>query len=172
MKKIILALLVGTFIMSCSSDDEGNTEINIEGNWKLTSFTSENNYDINEDGSASNNILIETACYENETIDFNSDGSGTVTSRSYADITLNLVTGSSTEYEYSVECVDELEETAFVWTENGNTITITGAGFMYDATFTATTMTFTIPDGLFLEVEEGGGTAVATEDITFVYTKQ
>jgi uncharacterized lipoprotein YehR (DUF1307 family) len=176
MKKILLLLVVAVAVTACSKndDDSGNNgSVSVEGNWKLTSFTTENEYDLNEDGTASNNVMTETGCYLNETIAFNGDATGTAQSTSYAEITLDLVAGTTNEYEYSIACVQENETTAFAWTQNGDTVVLTFAGFTYTGAKSDDTITIVLENGLAFEVEDdNGGTVMITEDITFVYTKQ
>lgn len=172
MKKIAFTLLMATLLFSCKKDDDGNTQVSVEGNWKLTAFTTETGFDFNEDGTASNNVMSETNCYQNETVLFSGNGSATSTNRSYADITLELVAGSTTEYEYSVTCVQETEINTLSWTQSGNTISITESGETITGTLSGSVLTIVIPSGFFVEVEETGGTGFTTEDVTFVYTKQ
>lgn len=168
-----MAILFGALFTACSNDDDGGSNgTSVEGNWRLTAFTTENNYDINEDGTATNDFMMETNCYSNETITFNSNNTGTVTSRSFADITLELVSGSTTDYEYSVDCVQETDNTTIVWAQSENIVTLTGPGIVYEGLISGSTLTFVIEEGVFIEVEDGSGTATTTEDITFVYTKQ
>jgi len=172
MKKIVFTLLIASLLFSCKKDDDGDSGTSLEGTWKLTSFTTETGFDFNEDGTASNNVMSETNCYQNETVLFNGNGSGTATNRSYADITLELVAGSTTEYEYSVTCVQETETNTFSWTQSGNTISITESGETISGTLSGSVLTIVIPSGFFVEIEEAGGTGFTTEDVTFVYTKQ
>ena len=172
MKKIVFTLLIASMLFSCKKDDDGNTEISLDGTWRLTAFTTENAYDLNEDGTSSNDVIAETGCYQNETLVFNSDNTGTATTRSFADISLELVTGSTTEYEYSVECIQETDDTAITWTQTGNTVVVSGLGVAYTGTVAGSTLTITIPSGFIVEVVEGSGTGFTTEDITFEYTKQ
>jgi len=71
-------LAIALVFAACSSDDDSNdTTANLEGTWKLTAFNTENAYDLNEDGTTSTSVMDETSCYQNETITFNADGTGT-----------------------------------------------------------------------------------------------
>ena len=54
-------LVILTTMLSCSKDDDSPSETIVEI-WVLISSTSENNYDINNDGTATNNIELETNC--------------------------------------------------------------------------------------------------------------
>ncbi|MEZ4857604.1 MAG: hypothetical protein R2781_02215 [Flavobacteriaceae bacterium] len=172
MKKIAFTLLIATLLISCKKDDDGDSGTSIEGTWKLTAFTTETGFDFNNDGTASTNLLAETNCYQNETLEFSSNGSGTATTRSYADITLDFVAGSTTEYEYTVNCIQETETSSFNWAQNGSNMVITATDFSYTGTISGATLTIIIPSGFVVEVEDGNGTAFTTEDITIVYTKQ
>ncbi|HPF10388.1 MAG TPA: lipocalin family protein [Flavobacteriaceae bacterium] len=173
MKKLILIVLAVTLVLGCSKDDDNKSSgTTLEGTWKLTSFTVETAYDLNEDGTATNDVMAETNCYQNETIEFESNNSGTLVSRSYADISLDLVIGTTNDYEYTVTCVQQNDETAFTWSKSGNSVTITVSGVPFTATLSGNTLTLVIPQGYTVEVEQGNGTAFVTEDITYVFTKQ
>ncbi|RMA66297.1 beta-barrel fold lipoprotein [Ulvibacter antarcticus] len=174
MKNLFIVLLITLVFVGCNKDDDNNdNNSSVEGTWKLTAFNTENAYDFNGDGTASTNVMDETACYQNETVEFTSNSSGTATNRSYADITLDLITGSTTEYEYSVNCVPEVDIETFTWAQNGNNVVITSFDGPSTATLNGSELTFVIQSGFFVDVEDGsGGTTSITEDITIVYTKQ
>lgn len=174
MKRLMGFLFIATLLASCSSDDDnGNNGTSLEGNWKLTAFETENAYDLNNDGTASKSVMDETNCYQNETMNFDADGTGEVTFTSYADIQLTLVAGTTNEYEYTVECISETEVTPFVYEKDGNEVNliISGAGNV-TATLSGNTLTYVFQDGFFVDVDDNGTTITITEDITFVYTKQ
>tara|TARA_R110000850_G_scaffold277058_1_gene421944 strand:+ start:189182 stop:189739 length:558 start_codon:yes stop_codon:yes gene_type:complete len=172
MKKVFSLVLFAVLFASCSSDDDNNNTVAIEGTWKMTAFKSQNAYDLNGDGVISNDIMAQTNCYENETLVFNSNGTGANLSTSYADITLEVVAGTTDEYEYSVACVTESTTTAFVWTQNGDTVTLTDSGVTFTGAQDGNKLTFAISNGFEIEVEEGDGVATVTETLTLEYTKQ
>lgn len=171
MKKLVTLILVAAFFVSCSSDDDDN-QIAIEGTWKMTAFKTQNAYDLNGDGIISNDIMGQTNCFQNETLIFNSNNTGANMSTSYLEITLELVAGSTTEYEYNVECISENSTTAFTWTQEGNTVVVTEAGIVLTGEQNGSEITFFIPNGYPIPVEQGGSTATITEDLTIVYQKQ
>lgn len=171
MKKLVTLILVAAFFVSCSSDDDDN-QVAIEGTWKMTAFKTQNAYDLNGDGIISNDIMGQTNCYQNETLVFNANGTGADFSTSYPDITLELVAGTTDEYEYSVECIEESTTTAFTWTQNGDSVIVTQGDSTLTGTQVGNEITFSLPNGYQIPVEQGDGTAIITEDLTIVYEKQ
>lgn len=172
--KIIALLLVSIITFSCSSDDDGDGgNTSVDGTWKMTAFLSESGYDLNGDGTASNNIITETSCYQNETILLTDNNTGTVMSTSYADFYLELVIGTIDEYEYTIDCILEDDNYAVTWSQNGDVITILEGGVPnFVGTLSGNTITFVIPQGFFTEVEENGSIIIVNEDLTIIYTKQ
>lgn len=174
MKKFFGLLFIAIAFTACSSDDDnGNTNAtSLEGTWKMTAFNTENAYDLNNDGTASTSVMDETNCYQNETLVFNADGTGAANNTSYAEIELTLITGTTDEYEYTVTCVSENDTTPFLYTKNGNDVTLNVSGSSQAATLSGNTLTYVFQDGFFVEVDNNGTTTTVTEDITFVFTKQ
>ncbi|MEX2349317.1 MAG: hypothetical protein WD554_00405 [Flavobacteriaceae bacterium] len=171
MKKVFSLVLFAVLFASCSSDDDNN-RVAVEGTWKMTAFKSENAYDLNGNGVISNDIMEETNCYQNETVVFNANGTGAEFSTSYPEITLELVAGTTDEYEYSVECIEEATTTAFDWSQNGDTVTITQQGVTFSGAQDGNKLTFAIPSGFTIEVEEGDEVVTIQENLTMEYTKQ
>ncbi|MDC9724061.1 MAG: DUF5004 domain-containing protein [Urechidicola sp.] len=68
--KLGIILMIFSFISCSSSEDEIDT---IYGTWELTSYTLENEYDFNNDGIASNNVLSEIDCFSDLTFTLNND---------------------------------------------------------------------------------------------------
>lgn len=172
MKKLFGLLLIAIVFTACSKDDDNNNASSIEGTWKMTAFETETAYDLNNDGTASKSVMDETNCYQNETLEFNADGTGTAYNTSRANIELTLVVGTTDEYEYTVTCVSENDTTPFLYTKNGNDIVLSLAGSTQSATLSGNTLTYVFQDGFFVDVDNNGTTTTITEDITFVFTKQ
>ncbi len=173
MKKFFGLLFIALAFTACSSDDDSNNTTSLQGTWKMTAFNTENAYDLNNDGTASTSVMDETNCYQNETLVFNADGStGSAIATSYADIELTLVAGTTDEYEYSVTCVSEDDTTPFLYTQNGNNVTLSFGGDSQTLTLSGNTLTYVFEEGFFIEVDNNGTTTTVTEDITFVFTKQ
>jgi len=170
MKKVFSLVLFAVLFASCSSDDDNS--VAIEGTWKMTAFKSQNAYDLNGDGIISNDIMGETNCYQNETLVFNSNGTGANLSTSYAEISLELVPGTTDEYQYSVACINENFTTAFTWSQDGDVVTVTESGVTASAVQDGTKLTLVIPNGFPIEVEQDGVIVELNENLTIEYTKQ
>lgn len=175
MKKIVLGLAVllsGFSLTSCEpwEDDSNNPdttpteEITLEGTWKLTALNLEEAYDFNGDGTSSTSLMSETNCYQNELMEFMTDYTGIATSNSYANVSIDGET-------FSVECIEEVEETTFVWNQTGNSVTLNVGGANIVATKTDNKLTYVIPEGFYASDMGEGGVEIL-QDITFVYTKQ
>lgn len=172
MKKIFSLLMIALVFVGCSSDDDGDDNVALQGDWKLTAFRSEQAYDLNNDGTMSNDIMAETNCYQNEKVTFNSNGTGAVFSTSYADIELILEVGTTNSYVYDVTCVQESTTTALNWTQNGNSVAITMEGVSFSGVQDGNKITFTVPEGFHIQVEDGDDIVWISETLTMIYTKQ
>ena len=164
-------LLFNSCIVNDTFADDVTTTLT--GTWLMTSFNVGTPYDLNGDGTASADLLEETACYENETLEFREDNSGESVSRSYADIEVTLVIGTTNEVTYAVSCVSEMFTQDFIWSRNGNTVTITIGGASFNANVNNNNkLSFTIPQGFSIESPENGVLVTLTSDVTVIYTKQ
>ncbi|WP_159039900.1 DUF5004 domain-containing protein [Christiangramia fulva] len=88
MKKIFFSLAIFSMMLqSCSKEtmSEQNDMLKVSnlttvtsndllGSWDLSKMTADTLVDLNDDGSASTNLLSETSCFNNMDITFNSDG--------------------------------------------------------------------------------------------------
>ncbi|MCB0444603.1 MAG: lipocalin family protein [Gelidibacter sp.] len=174
MKKVIFSLLAIAVLAltSCSKDDDSNSSTSLTGTWKLTAWNSATGYDINNDGTASTNILNELDCYNNETVVFSANNTAMAHSTSYADITAEITTGTTDEYTYTVDCVDEVDSFALTWSLNGNTITFDeGTPDEIVATLSGNTFSLLVPEGLVI-YDANNVNEVVIQDLTLVYTKQ
>ncbi|WP_460218728.1 hypothetical protein [Psychroserpens sp. MEBiC05023] len=150
--------------------DNNQQASGIEGTWLLTAWIGEEPIDLNNDGTENINFLEEMDCYNNETIVFSSNGTGLVMSTSYADISVELVIGTTDEYSFTIDCIDEIENTDITWTQTDNTVSITDDFGTTDWTLLGNQLSFTVPEG-FTSVSEDA-TVTIIQDLTFVYTKQ
>ena len=144
----------------------------IVGTWLLTAWNGEA-IDLNNDGTENTNFLNEMDCYTNETLVFNSDNTGTAMSTSFATFTFEIETGTTNSYVYTIECEDEIENSAFTWTQSGNTITITdtASSDVSEWTINGNDLSTDIPSG-FVAFDSDDFSVVVTQDLTFVYEKQ
>ncbi|OUR91054.1 hypothetical protein A9Q87_11295 [Flavobacteriales bacterium 34_180_T64] len=164
----------GTLLLEMDSlgdctNDVGQDE-EIPGTWKLTAWIGEEPIDLNNDGTESINFLDEMDCYENETIVFSADGTAVAMSTSYASFNFDIEVGTTDEYDYTIDCIMENENTDLTWTQNGNIISVTDAGVTTDGTLDGNQLSIFIPDGFV--AFNADFTATTTQDLTFVYTKQ
>ncbi|MEM6515725.1 MAG: hypothetical protein AAF688_06045 [Bacteroidota bacterium] len=149
----------------CSNNQQTT---NIPGTWKLTAWNIDGGLDLDNDGTASVNVLDEMDCYNNETIVFNADGTASVISTSFADIESEFELGSNDEFDFTVECIQDDETTTGTWTEDSNTLTFTYDDF-------DETIEFTIENNDISYFIPNGFTTFGVEfstDMTIVYTKQ
>lgn len=157
-------------------DDLGNCVLDqptdLVGTWLLTAWNGEEAIDLNNDGTESINFLIEMDCYNNETIVFNVDNTGTVMSTSYALIDIFLEVGSTNSYDFSIDCIEEIENTDITWSQSGNIVSITDdTNETTEWTLSGNTLSITFPEG-FSVTDPNDTTVTVIQDLTFVYTKQ
>ncbi|WP_452220232.1 hypothetical protein [Lacinutrix salivirga] len=177
MRKIILSLLC-LFVLSCSSDDDSNNDSTpaIVGTWVISQFNLENDaFDLNGDGTESNELISESGCYQGETIVFNANGTGSLTFTTDLDLKLTIQNNVET---FSDECLTDNANFNFTWSQLDN------GSFVADANGDAETITLlsnnTLSRSSFFEYEieflDGNGnvtsTAFSDSDATIVYTKQ
>ncbi|MEZ4793001.1 MAG: lipocalin family protein [Gelidibacter sp.] len=174
MRKLFLSLVaISTLAFnSCSSDNDDNSTVSLVGTWKLTAWNSTVGYDINNDGTANTNILQELNCYANETVVFNANNTAVANSTSYADITAEITAGTTDEFTYTVDCVQENDSFPLTWSVNGNTITFDeGTADEIVGTLSGNTISILIPEGLVVYNDDLTEIEV-NQDLTYVYTKQ
>ena len=155
-------------------DELGNCEttyVETVGNWKLVAWVTDMMRDINNDGVPTNQYLEEIDCYDNETITFNADGTGTFFLRSTANITYAPEEGSATDIDFFVTCTNIIEDITFSWIQRANTLSITlSDGTVVNHFRNGNGLYVAYDDGFFAtSVVEGG--ADISERITYVYYK-
>lgn len=175
MKNLFRLLCLSLFLCLTScivNDDFDDLSTPLEGTWLLTTFDIGIPLDLNGDGNASSDIIAETNCYQNETISFASDFTGVIVTRSYADIEVTFVTGSTDQVEYSVDCIPDLFNQNIVWSRNGNSVTLDIDNITLIASIASNKLTFVLPQGFSIESPDNGMLITLTQDVTLTYTKQ
>jgi len=177
MKNLFRFAFLSLFIVisACVTNDDEDVITDLAGTWKMTSFSSENAYDLNGDGVANTDVIVESGCYQNETLDFNANGTGVATSRSFLDIETEIVIGTTNEVTYTLECIDDIAIENFTWSQSGSSLTLTVDTITVVATLSGNTISFVIPEGFSVQGFDSGGNSVLieiTENVTVVYTKQ
>lgn len=156
----------------CSGEDNNEPDdVEVPGTWKLTAWNVEDATDVNNDGAASTNLLDEIDCYEDETIVFNADNTGVIMNTSYAELSLTIEAGTTDSYIFTQDCIAEIENTAFTWTQTGNTVVITNPdGSEVNLALSGNEMSYTVPEG-FQVLNSDDLSVTVNQDLTFVYTK-
>lgn len=171
--KITFKLVLAIFMLSlfaCSSDDSNNdnSDVALEGVWVLSALSVESSFDFNGDGEASRNLFIETPCYDNDFINFRSDGTVNIVT-ALTSITIEFT--SSTDYGHVYECLSGLNQESS-WSRDGNTVTVENGAVDLVGTISGQTLTVIAPDLFQIEMYDGTEFSYPEEDVVLVYTKQ
>lgn len=167
--KLVLILFVFSFC-ACSSDDDsnGDTNTSLEGVWTLSSLKVESSFDFNNDGTASRNLFEETPCYNDDFINFRSDGTVNIVT---ALTVISIEITSPTEYGHVYQCLDGLDQET-TWTRDGNTITVENGSTDFVGVISGNKLTVFVEDLFEMEMYDGTNYSYPEEDVTLVYTKQ
>lgn len=174
MRKIILGLMMLNALVftSCTNnEDDNNPDESIVGTWKLTGWNITQGFDLNQDGTISNNILEEIDCLNNETLVFNADGSLISNNTSYLDIQILLITGTTDEYIFDIDCGEDIDSYALSYTQNGNTIIVNDDGEIMIGVISGNKLIFTIEDGVPVYADDINEEVVSTQELKIVYSK-
>ncbi|GAB4162580.1 MAG: hypothetical protein Tsb0033_21720 [Winogradskyella sp.] len=140
--------------------------VDVVGTWKLVSWNTDELRDLDNDGIVTNNYLDDIDCYDNETIDFNADGTGTMFLRSIAEFTF---TPTDDGEDFFTNCTDIIENKSFTWTETINSVTMLFTDGSSISLFKNGNLYTAIDDAFYAESTVDD--SVITERITFVYNK-
>lgn len=154
--------------MDTGGDDDPVDDNLVGRTYLLTAFQIESEIDLNNDGNFTNDFIVETGCYQNETIFFDDETSLTVFSTSFLELFVDVdINGNVTQ---EATCVMEEETSMSSYVVDGNVITIDGI----EGIISNTQIIFTVPDGYFGELisDDGTGSFEILEDVTFTYTLQ
>lgn len=143
----------------------------IVGNYLLTSFTSSEPTDINADGTSSNNILSETACFNDMHLILNSNNTFVADSKG-ADIQIEVINNIETEV---IGCFVDPDEDG-TWVLNGNILTLSFPGstdtVVYTYNSSNNTLSATENDGSIVGMTSQDEPIYLTTNLTLTYTKQ
>lgn len=147
MKKIQSYLLVAAgcvALTSCSDDDNGggnNVSADLTGTYELTSATTGQAQDYDNDGDSSTNLVLEGNCYNDSWISFHSDGT-------YEEgMSRSIASNGGTE----IDC--ETTVTSGTWAQNGDQVTTTSTTNVtatYSFNSSARTLTRTQSNGSYV----------------------
>jgi hypothetical protein len=118
-KMLMLAVAGCLSLTACSNDDDNNgvnnnTNADLTGTYRMTSWNAPMAVDLNGDGTTNTNVMTETNCYNNSMMTINQNGTYTMTYNSAG------INGTA------IEC--DTETTVGTWTRSGNTFTTTQTG--------------------------------------------
>ncbi|MCK8480715.1 DUF5004 domain-containing protein [Psychroserpens algicola] len=139
----LFALVTLVFTFGCSSDDDSSTggsidEVDLIGTWNIVTLVSELPLDVDEDGTASENLHTESDCVVEQLI-FNADGTW------------------SGDSEYALEFLTELQGVLCfdnsrngTWTLDGNALSLVASGVdrTVSISLSADTLSFNLLGGL------------------------
>ena len=151
-------------------DDLGDCqieEVDVVGNWLLIGWITDELRDLNNDGIITNNYLDDIDCYDNETLIFNADGTGTMFLRSEAEFTF---TPTDDGEDFFTVCNDISVDKDFTWTETINSVMLAFTDGSSLGLFKNGNLYTAIDDAFYAESTIDD--SVITERITFVYEKQ
>lgn len=183
MKKVFLSVLVASVLVfsiaSCSKEDEvkvpveakdddkGGANTSIEGTWKYTAVNIENEYDINNDGKKSKNLVEETNCFVDAALILNKDKTSLLKDR-----TLKVTTeaGKNDEVIFTTECI-ALSDSPSTWSQKGDILTLTENEIKVTRDFKLENnkLTFTLEKMFGFKLPNG---ELVLEDITYILTKE
>ncbi|GAB5564021.1 MAG: hypothetical protein Wins2KO_10840 [Winogradskyella sp.] len=146
---------------------EPENQIEIAGNWKLVSWNTDELRDLNNDGIVTNNYLDDIDCFDNETIIFNLDNTGTMFLRSEAVFSF---TPTMDGEDFFTVCTDINVDKDFTWVETINSVILSFTDGTSLSLFKNSNLYTAIDDAFYAESTIDD--AVITERITFVYVKQ
>ena len=188
MKNLLLVLSVFFFFFSCKSDDDGDKTTNsLSGNFKIVSYTSAIAVDYNMDGTETTNVLLETACIQDDDIDFNSETMATFFRNSNWAISITEDSNNPGNYLFEQTCTASQGFGTFDVTlvYQGNTVvaTFNDVPGAWTGTISEdfTTVTFVAPDNFPIFQFDADGYIVvdannqpvlsSLADATLVFTK-
>ena len=172
MKKIIFSAAAAAMLLSCNSDDNNDsTNVSVEGTWELTKFELTEEVDLDNDGTASANLMDQTECFNNSTLVFDADNTADFNIESL-DVEIQPVEGGTEgEYEYVVTC-EGVETNTYTYTTSNNVVTVDTGTLPIALTRDGNKLTFAIPQFGSIPVEENGEITTLQTGAYLEFTKQ
>jgi len=174
MKKLIisgLVLVVLTFFMSCTSDDDANSNELMVGTWKLTEINMSEAYDVNGDGIANEDLLLEVDCQNNEIIEFSSNNTAVISTTSFTDIYASALEGTENNFVFEVDCFQEVDSFTIAYQVVGNTVVLGDDEFDTVGVLNNDTYSFLVEDAIEFDFDDNS-TMTATGNVVYVFTRQ
>jgi len=171
MKKILFTAAAAA-MLSCSSDDNNdNNNVSVEGTWELTKFELTEEVDLDNDGSASPDLMDQTDCFTNSTIVFEADNSVDFNIEGL-DIEIQPVEGGAEgEYEYVITC-EGVDTNTYTYTTSDNVVTVDTGTLPIALTRDGNKLTFALPQFGSVPVEQNGEVVMVQTGAYLEFTKQ
>ncbi|RZS99842.1 hypothetical protein [Aquimarina brevivitae] len=122
----LLYLMLSLLLISCSTEDNDDTLVEILGTWQSTAVELQTAADLDRDGTANTNVLLEIPCYSASFI-FENNGVGAFE----ASIITEETDEASDEITFSCQ---ELERSDFLWRLEENQLVLTNPNDSSDIT--------------------------------------
>lgn len=136
-RKFYTLLFASMLIVSCSSDDGDASDdgASIVGVWDAIEFNTAIGLDLNDDGTASSNLLDELDCFEVSST-FTEEGTFTSTSSS--------ILFEGTDIDFTLSCDDGVETNSGTYVLNGSALTTTDEDGDVESTVSITATRLTV----------------------------
>ena len=135
----------------------------VSGTYRMIAFNTGIPTDLNHDGSATTNQMLETSCFNGSTIVLNPDGTFRASFK-------GVYIGNTS----SIECFSDPDYTG-TWTLNATVLklTYTEAGVVVDELFSVTsnTLTYSVPQGEIVGTTANNVPVFLSTSYNIVYTK-
>ena len=163
---------IQTAINQLGNCTNGQIDFTIPGTWLLTAWNIDGGLDLDNNGTATTNILEEMDCYNNETLVFNVNGTASIISTSFAEIVVEVETGTINSFDYTINCEEDNRTSSGTWSINQNIVTFSFDDFdeQIEMTRTDDELSYFLPEGFSAQSDDGS--IEIMEDMTVVYTKQ
>ena len=124
MKKIFSFIMITLVFLACSSDDESTPDpvdpsAKLIGTWQISAYTIDNPYDLNLDGTATTNVLLEANCLSTDKIVFNENNTGVTINESSLVFSFPGINGNP----YMLSCRPENVRVDMIWGLDGSALT-------------------------------------------------
>jgi hypothetical protein len=140
--------------------------VDVVGDWILVAWNTDEARDLDNDGIVTNNYLDDIDCYNNETILFSDNGTGTMFLRSIAEFTYTpTIDGEN----FFTDCTQINEDRNFTWTETINTVDLVFTDGSTLSLFRNGNLNVAVDDGFYAESTVDN--SVIAERVIFVYEK-
>lgn len=168
MKKSLCLLFLSVCFFVCSACSKDDVKNPIIGNWKLTAWSIEIPFNLNNDATFSTNLLDETTCEVNEILRFDTNGLVTSNDTFNPELKVRLKDGTSDVYMITETCA----EGAIGFATEYNQVNDQSIGFNGVVAVVTGSKLTVVYEGAIKVYNEALTEIIATKDLTLVYEKK